>query len=216
MNTDTIAVIPVRSLATGKTRLSPVVSPEVRSELTKRMLAVTLAACRASAEIDQIMVISPDVEVLAFAHSIDHEVFNLRQHPEPGGLIPALDQARSVSLVNRFGTMIILFADLPLLNGSDVAALATAEGQIAIAPDSAGIGTNGLLLRRGPTDLAQFEFHYGADSFGAHLAESRRLGIEPVVVQAPGLAFDLDTPDDLANLIRLDPVANRVVQRPAS
>jgi 2-phospho-L-lactate guanylyltransferase len=216
MSTDTIAIVPVRSLTTGKTRLSPVVSPEVRSELTKRMLAVTLAACRASAEIDQIMVISPDVDVLRFAHSIDHEVFNLRQHAEPGGLIPALEQARSVSLVNRFATMIVLFADLPLLNGSDVATLTTAEGQVAIAPDTADVGTNGLLLRRGPVDLRQFDFHYGVESFGSHVAESLRHGIEPAIVRAPGLAFDLDTPDDLRNLIQIDPVANRVVRRAAS
>lgn len=216
MNTDTLAIIPVRSLTTGKTRLAPMVSPEMRGELTRRMLAVTLAACRSSAAIDQILVISPDVEVLAFAHSIDHEVLNVRQHSEPGGLVPALEQARNVSLVNRFGTMIILFADLPLVNGSDVAALAEAPGQIAIAPDSEDVGTNGLLLRRGETDLSGFQFRYGPESFQPHVDESRRLGIEPAVVRSPGLAFDLDTPDDLSNLIAIDPSHRSALLEPAS
>ncbi len=86
MNSDVLAIIPVRSLTSGKTRLAPTVSPEMRSELTKRMLSVSLAAVRASTAIDQILVISPDVDALAFAHSIDHEVINVRQDSMHPGL----------------------------------------------------------------------------------------------------------------------------------
>jgi 2-phospho-L-lactate guanylyltransferase len=206
MSNDTIAIIPVRSLTTGKTRLAPSVSPEIRRELTKRMLATTLAACRASQAVDQIMVISQDVEVLSFAHSIDHEVLNVRQHSEPGGLVPALDQARHISLVNRFATLVVLFAELPLVNGQDVAALIARDCQITIAPDQAGVGTNGLLLRRGDQDLSEFRFQFGIRSFAAHLDEALRLHVVPQVVSAPGLAFDLDTPEDLSNLVAIDPV----------
>lgn len=204
MNTDTVAIIPVRSLSTGKTRLSAAVSPEVRKELTKRMLAVTMAACKQSEVIDQILVISPDVEALAFAHSIDHEVLNVRQDDHPGGLIPALEQARSIGMVNQFATMIILFADLPLVNGEDVARLASITGPIALAPDQAEQGTNGLLLRRADFEPASFRFQFGTESFLAHCAESERLGITPGIVRTPGLGFDLDTPEDLGTLISLD------------
>ena len=204
MSSNTLAIIPVRSLTTGKSRLAPAVTPKVRRDLTKRMLAITLGACRTSEVVDQVLVISPDVEVLAFAHAIDHEVIGIRQNGETPGLIPALDQARRVGAVNRFDELLILFADLPLVNGEDVADLVGTPGQIVIAPDQNRAGTNALLLRRGPADITDFRFRFGICSFEAHLAESRELGFEPSIVDLPGLGFDLDTPEDLGNLISLN------------
>jgi 2-phospho-L-lactate guanylyltransferase len=204
LSTNSLAIIPVRSLTTGKSRLAPSVSPEVRGDLTKRMLAITLAACRESTLIDQILVISPDTEALAFAHALDHEIIAVRQREDSPGLLPALDQARHVSAVNRFETTLILFADLPLINGSDVVALIETHGQIVIAPDQNRIGTNALVLRRGEVDLTDFQLRFGESSFTAHVTEARSLGIEPAILEMPGLAFDLDTPDDLGNLVRLD------------
>jgi 2-phospho-L-lactate/phosphoenolpyruvate guanylyltransferase len=204
VSSNTLAIIPVRSLSTGKSRLAPAVTPEKRRELTKRMLAITLGACRDSTVIDQILVISPDVGALAFSHAIDHEVIGIRQNQQTPGLIPALEQARRVGAVNRFDALLILFADLPLVNGDDVAELVATPGQIVIAPDQNRAGTNGLLLRRGPVELSEFAFRFGVGSFAAHVAEARQLGIEPAIVDLPGLGFDLDTPDDLGNLISLD------------
>jgi 2-phospho-L-lactate guanylyltransferase len=199
-----LAIIPVRSLTTGKSRLAPAVSPAMRRELTKRMLAITLEACRASAAIDQILVISPDVQALAFAHALDHEVIAVRQDARTPGLLPALDQARRVGAINQFDAALVLFADLPLVNGGDVAALVATPGQVVIAPDQNLVGTNGLLLRRGEVDLSGFRFQFGVGSFAAHIAEAKRFGIEPAIVELPGLGFDLDTPDDLGNLVTLD------------
>jgi 2-phospho-L-lactate guanylyltransferase len=204
LSSNSLAIIPVRSLATGKSRLAGTVSPETRRDLTKRMLAITLKACRDSSAVDQILLISPDSQALAFAHGLDHEIIPIRQRASSPGLIPALNQARHVSMVNQFERLLVLFADLPLVNGDDVAALVNAPAQIAIAPDQNQVGTNGLALSREPVDLAEFRFQFGVASFPAHVAEARRFGIEPAVVDAPGLAFDLDTPDDLGNLITLD------------
>jgi len=204
VSSNTLAIIPVRSLTTGKSRLAPAVTPEVRRDLTKRMLAITLGACRNSEVIDQVLVISPDVDVLAFAHAIDHEVIGIRQNDPTPGLIPALDQARRVGAVNRFDALLILFADLPLVIGEDVADLVGTPGQIVIAPDQHRAGTNALLLRRGPADLSEFRFRFGVGSFAAHVDEARKLDIDPAIVELPGLGFDLDTPDDLGNLVSLD------------
>jgi 2-phospho-L-lactate guanylyltransferase len=204
LSTNSLAIIPVRSLSAGKTRLAPAVSLEMRRELTKRMLAITLTACRDSTVIDQILVVSPDTEALAFAHALDHEIIAVPQDRKRPGLLAALDQARHVSVVNQFETMVILFADLPLLNGADVAALIGAPGPVVIAPDQNRIGTNALLLRRGELDPGDFRFQFGEASFPAHVGEARRLGIEPSIVESPGLAFDLDTPNDLSNLVSLN------------
>jgi 2-phospho-L-lactate guanylyltransferase (CobY/MobA/RfbA family) len=50
-------------------------------------------------------------------------------------------------------------------------------------------------------------FRFGSGSFVAHQGAARAAGIEPVVVDRPGLAFDLDTPADLARWLELGDAA---------
>ena len=71
------------------------------------------------------------------------------------------------------------------------------ERVIALAPDRAHDGTNLLLAR--PATLAQPA--YGRGSFARHQRLAQRLGIPTVEFSAPGSAFDVDTPADLAELI---------------
>ena len=102
--------------------------------------------------------------------------------------------------------LVVLHGDLPNLAADDVAALidAAAGGPaVAIAPDRLGTGTNGLALR--PPGVIGFRF--GAGSFAAHRAEAQTAGVDPAVVVRPGLAFDLDTPEDLARWLELGDAA---------
>jgi 2-phospho-L-lactate/phosphoenolpyruvate guanylyltransferase len=41
-------------------------------------------------------------------------------------------------------------------------------------------------------------FRFGNDSFAPHLAEARRRGVRPSVLDLPGLGLDIDNPRDLA------------------
>ncbi len=54
-----------------------------------------------------------------------------------------------------------------------------------------------------PLDV-DFRFAYGPNSFRSHVAIARELGLGVRVVRDPDLAFDVDTPDDLAALVTLD------------
>jgi 2-phospho-L-lactate guanylyltransferase len=74
---------------------------------------------------------------------------------------------------------------------------------VGVAPDRLGTGTNGLALS--PPGVIGFRF--GAGSFAAHRAEAAAAGLEPVIVTRPGLAFDLDTPEDLARWLELGDAA---------
>ena len=74
---------------------------------------------------------------------------------------------------------------------------------VAIAPDRAGTGTNGLALR--PPDAIAFRFR--GSSFAAHRAAAEAAEVPMVEVHRPGLAFDLDTPEDLARWIELGDAA---------
>ena len=93
--------------------------------------------------------------------------------------------------------MVILHGDLPNLQPEDVTTLVgalPADGRpgVAIAPDRAGTGTNGLVLQ--PPGLIHFRF--GVGSFAKHVAEVEAAGVPLVAVNRAGLAFDLDTPAD--------------------
>jgi 2-phospho-L-lactate guanylyltransferase len=44
---------------------------------------------------------------------------------------------------------------------------------------------------------------FGEDSFFPHLAAARACGIEPQVLHLPGIAFDIDNPQDLHHFAQL-------------
>ena len=122
------------------------------------------------------------------------------------GLNAGLEQARREALGDGIETLVVLHGDLPNLAADDVTALLAAVPQpsgVAIAPDRAEGGTNGLALR--PPDAIGFWF--GVGSFEAHRAAAAAAGVPIVEVHRPGLAFDLDTPADLARWIELGDAA---------
>jgi len=46
-------------------------------------------------------------------------------------------------------------------------------------------------------------FGFGEDSFRRHLGIARNLGLNPMVTKLPGIGLDIDTPDDLRELVTL-------------
>ena len=88
----------------------------------------------------------------------------------------------------------VISADLPLLQAAEVEELlaATPARGIAIGRALDG-GTNAVSMR--PPGLVQT--HFGEPGSAAvHAA----LGVDHVVLDLPGLAFDVDTPEDLARM----------------
>lgn len=195
-------IIPHRGLEQAKTRLATSLSPEERiilaSQLLQRVLRV---ACEVS---DDVVVISPARSLRDIV-----EIPGARLAVQRGlGLNEGLDQARFDALADGVGTLVILHGDLPNLSAADVEALidslpAGSEPGVAIAPDRAGTGTNALVLR--PPGVINFRF--GAGSFARHLAEVEAAGVPLVAVNRAGLAFDLDTPADLARWLELGDAA---------
>jgi 2-phospho-L-lactate guanylyltransferase len=118
----------------------------------------------------------------------------------PGGLNDALRQAQLA--LRSFGAarMLMVSCDLPLLEADDLKFLADASSAttIALAPDRARQGTNGICLG----SEIDFEFAFGPDSFERHVARIRRLRKRVALVERDGLAFDLDLPADLMELKR--------------
>ena len=186
-------IVPHRGLEAAKTRLAPMLDPDEREELAGQLLLHVLREAEAAA--DDVVVISPARALAELVESTGARLVVQRGM----GLNEGLDQARSDALFDDISELAVLHGDLPNLQASDIRALIEGlppEGAagVAIAPDRAGTGTNGLALR--PPGVINFRF--GVGSFAAHLAEVERAGVHLTVVDRNGLAFDLDTPEDLA------------------
>ena len=67
---------------------------------------------------------------------------------------------------------------------------------IGISPDENEIGTNALSL---PSPNA-IPFRFGRDSYAAHMKLASEADVDIVVIDCPGLRFDLDTPEDLKRM----------------
>lgn len=198
-----VALIPVRSFRTGKTRLAGQLTEAERETLSRWMLGRVLDAARRSAVIDTIAVISPDPAVLAAAEAAGPTAAALAQASETAGLNPALDLGRQWAMERAAAAMLVLFADLPLLSSNDVANLARRDAAVVLAPDRHGHGTNALFLRLGRHVAAQqdaFRFQFGEGSYVRHVDEAERLGLDAVTVITAGTTLDIDTPDDLRQL----------------
>ena len=185
------AVVPVKDLAGTKSRLAPILDPGARAGLTLYMMGRVVAALR-GAGVEKVGVVSPDRIVLGEAE--ERGATPLRQ--ESRGLNPALEEGRRWAMERGASELLVLPADLPLIEAEDVReVLAGAAGApVVVSPDGARFGTNALLLR--PPDALPFLF--GPSSFEAHLEAARDRGAEARVFENGHLSFDLDTAGDLA------------------
>jgi 2-phospho-L-lactate guanylyltransferase len=193
-------IVPHRGLAAAKTRLAPVLDDAEREALAKRLLEQVLRVAHEAC--GDVVVISPSQALSPLVTAA-----GVRLVVQRGlGLNAGLEQARDEAMADGVTTLLVLHGDLPNLGADDVAALLDAlpEGRaVAIAPDRAGSGTNGLALR--PPEAIGFRF--GVGSFDAHRQAAADAGVPLVEVHRPGLAFDLDTPADLARWIELGDAA---------
>lgn len=194
--------MPHRGLEAAKTRLAPSLSPDERMFLASQLLQRVLKVTREVT--DDVVVISPSRALFEIV-----EPSGARLTVQRGmGLNEGLEEARFDALTDAIDELAVLHGDLPNLQADDVATLLRSlpsDGSpgVAIAPDRAGTGTNGLVLR--PPGVIGFRF--GKGSFAKHLEEVERAGVPLVAVNRAGLAFDLDTPQDLARWLELGDAA---------
>jgi 2-phospho-L-lactate guanylyltransferase len=185
------AVIPVKSLANVKRRLSSRLWRAERAELVLRLLARELDVLTRSRRIERIIVVTADERVKTLAESRGATVSLL---PDDGvnaaigaGMLAA--QALGAELV------FAIHGDLPLIETTDVEVMLQAgeQASFAIAPDRLRSGTNAIAVREG-VDVG---LHFGDASFRRFLAEAAARSVAARVIARPGLELDLDTPADL-------------------
>lgn len=197
-----VAVVPLNRRSEAKSRLCGALADGEREALARWMGARVLAALASSRALARIAVVSPDEVLLAEAAAAG--VTPLRQRV--GGLNAGLELGRRWALTIGANALLIALGDLPLLTSAEVRALVRAgesrspRPRVVLAPDRRGSGTNALLLS--PPDVLPFAF--GAGSLARHRALSLARGLAPVLFTSSGTQFDVDLPNDLAELRRRD------------
>jgi 2-phospho-L-lactate/phosphoenolpyruvate guanylyltransferase len=197
-----VAVVPIRSLRHGKSRLSPVLGNEARQTLLRRVADRVVTAAVESGRIETVLVVSPDAGTLAWAAGFGAAVVAMPQPEHRPGLNGAIDAGRAWALDHGASAVVSLFADLPLIVADDIRGLVARPEPVVLGPDRRGEGTNALLLRLAGRG-SEFAFAFGHRSLAKHLDEARRLGLDTALDDTTGIGFDLDTPDDWSDFLQV-------------
>src|SRR3954447_10159688 len=193
----TLAVVPIKSLANAKQRLSKALAGGTRRSLVQAMFSDVLGALRLAEALDAVVVITDDVVAESLARG--HGIVVLPDGREAGQSHAAqigIDYARE----HGFERVLLVPGDTPLIDPVELeemlARCARDELGVAIVPDRHGTGTNALVS----SPPGSFPPSFGPDSLDGHLASARELGLPHRVENVHSLALDIDTPADLAAL----------------
>lgn len=187
------AIVPVKPLRRGKSRLSGVLSLEARTALNHYLLSNTLETLASVPEIEYSLVVSRDPEALTIAREYGARTVQEQGSPQ---LNIALTRATMVALSHSVSGVIIVPADLPLLTADDIREVvkrAIDPPVVVITPDRHHQGTNALLIS--PPGLIRYE--YGPGSFQRHCEQTRKVGARLEICERGAVALDIDLPEDL-------------------
>lgn len=194
----TYAVIPVKSFASAKRRLAPILNTPERARLARLMLEDVLDAVRAAADLDGFVVVSCDADALALAAARGG-----RTLPETREF--GLGRAVETGLAWLAGTArgaLVIPTDIPHLPARTIEAVIgkTEDGGIVLVPAIDDGGTNLLSLR--PCHLMKPLF--GSGSFHRHRFCALGTGAAMRIHVCPKAGYDLDRPRDLETFLGFD------------
>jgi 2-phospho-L-lactate guanylyltransferase len=196
---DIWAVVPVKDTRTAKQRLAAVMDQETRTLLAQAMLEDVLSAVAASTSLAGLVVVTAD----PFATQVAQR-YGARLLSEGGeeGQTRAMRYAVEVLAAEGRRAILTLPIDVPLITPQEIDAVvaeARREPEFAIVPAHDRQGSNAILCA--PPRYVPLSF--GNHSFTPHLAAARERGIEPCVVELPGIGLDIDSPPDLAAFLAI-------------
>jgi 2-phospho-L-lactate guanylyltransferase len=186
-------LVPLKRLDRAKTRLDGLLDATGRARLMRTLLDHTLSEVKRIRSVGDVILVSSDPGSAAIAreHGVSH--FDDRGLPWNDGLAAAI--AESVTSQE----VVIVSADLPLLAAADVDELVAAmpERGISIAR-ARDAGTNAVAMR--PAGAMRTCFGTPGSAAG-HADLAAAAGFDAVIADIPGLAMDLDSPEDVRDAI---------------
>ncbi len=198
LNSEVVAIVPMKPLSEGKSRLARSLTPEMRAELAAGMLRRVLVAIQ-GASIDQVWVVGGDDRVRGLARNHGAQWFEEMGRNLNDTLSKAIGQA-----FERGMSALYLAGDLPFIKPSDIHAMVQSsrgQGNVTLAPARRDAGTNSIFVPHG----VPFRPELGRRSFSKHLAQAAQLEASVAICYSPGISFDLDVVDDLETYQHMEP-----------
>ncbi len=189
-------LIPVKNLSAAKQRLAAVLDQPARTELAQTMLHDVAGVLAAWPRRPACALVTSDPFAIELARQYDFEII---PDPANSGETGAVEMATRFCVVRGSDSTLVVPADIPLIQASEldqILAYAPGEGSV-LAPAADGRGTNAAFRR--PANL--FPLRFGNDSFKPHLAAAQATGKPCIVLELPGIALDVDNPEDLQQLL---------------
>jgi 2-phospho-L-lactate guanylyltransferase len=191
-----VILIPVKNLSAAKQRLAAVLDQPARTELAQAMLHDVVAAVAAWPRRPAAALVTSDPFAIDLARKYNFEII-----PDPAnpGETGAIEMATRLCVSRGIDSTLVIPADIPLVQASEleeILARAPDEGSVLV-PAGDGRGTNAAFRR--PADL--FPLCFGNDSFKPHLAAAQATGKACEILHLPGIALDVDNPEDLQRLL---------------
>lgn len=193
------AALPVKELDGAKKRLASALSPAQRRELAETMLAEVLDALAATRGLAGIALVTLDPFATALARRLGARILTAGARDGHTG---AVTSAGRILAAEGAAGMLTLPGDIPATTAAELETVLAAHRpapSFTIVPAHDELGSNCIILS--PPDAVPLRF--GEDSYFPHLAAARAVGIEPTIVRMPGIAMDVDHPDDLRMLLRM-------------
>jgi 2-phospho-L-lactate/phosphoenolpyruvate guanylyltransferase len=197
---DLWAVVPVKERASAKERLADMLRPETRQALALAMLEDVLAALAETPGVTGLAVVTVDAEAGRLAGSYGGRVIEAGARDGHTGAVAA-----AVRLLAAEGCsgVLTLPADIPLVTPAEITRVLEAHPSapsFTIVPSHDERGSNAIACS--PPDAVPLRF--GENSFYPHLQAAEACGIRPNVLHLPGIALDIDNPEDVVSFMRID------------
>lgn len=190
----TLAILPVKSFDLAKQRLAEALPAPPRRALAEAMFTDVLIALRRSKTIEEVLVVSANLNAQHVATGHGAQVLEDRCET---GQSDAAAQGIAYALELGYPRVLLVPGDVPALDPKELDALLEADrAPVVIVPDRHRTGTNALLLS--PPDA--LEPGFGPDSLARHNERAQSAEVEYEVIELAGLALDIDEYDDLAAL----------------
>ena len=199
-------VIPVKNLDSCKSRLAHALPDHARTALMGALLSDLLTMLQNTAEIKGVAVVTRCLKAGDLARTHGAVVLSLDEDRCLNSGVAAAVHELTARQINK---LLILHADLPLINPADIASIIqqhlASSVDVSLVPDDQQNGTNAMLLRL-PTRM---QFYYGQNSFQQHLEFCQQQSISVQTMQNANAALDIDLWQDFAPLLSLRTTGNR-------
>jgi len=195
------ALIPVKDLSIGKSRLAPALPRETLADLSLAMLEDLVEALRGVRRVERIAVVTPDRRVADAAAAAGA----LPLHFADRGLDPSVERgARALGLAPDEPLLVVL-GDVAAASAEDFDRMFVALDELGprgVVLAEADDGGTAALLRR-PFDV--IPTHFGPDSARRHREAAEALDVPWRSLRLASLRLDIDSPGDVERLLAAFP-----------